>query len=432
MTPLRLASALLVCTLAADAAAASPRCRLRGLAFGPYLGEQDPADGVVLPEAQIRERLALLRPWATAVRSYGATHGLEHTGRVAHELGLRAALGAWLGSDRAANEAELTSLIAAANAGEVDVAIVGSEVLLRGDLPVGELVDAIARVRAAIPAGVPVATAEIAASWHAHPELLAAVDVVYVHLHPYWAGHPIEEAIYHVHREWRALAARAAPKPVVIAEFGWPSGGPTLGAAVPSKKNAAAALVRFVSWAEAQGADFFYFEAFDEPWKTAVEGASGDDWGVAKAKGKPKKGLKRALRCRRAKRPEPGLVRIPDARRPGAPTLAFDSVPPLGSHADLRGHASLLVPADWSVAAFVEVPAAGGWWTKPTFAAPTVPLEPDGRFTVDVTTGGDDASATRFAAFLVPWDFVPPPAAGLAQIPAETQAAAAASLLVRR
>ncbi len=429
VAPLRVAAALLVGLLSAAAALASPRCPLPGLAFGPYVGAQDPADGVVLPEAQIRERLALLRPWTRAIRSYGVTRGLEHTGRVAHELGLRAAIGAWLGRDRAANEAELASLIAAARAGEADVAIVGSEVLLRGDLSVEELVAALARVRVAIPADVPVTTAEIATSWHAHPELLAAVDLVYVHLHPYSAGHPIDEAVYHVHREWRALSVRAAPKPVVIAEFGWPSGGQTLGAAVPSKENAAATLVRFVSWAETQRADFFYFEAFDEPWKAALEGASGNDWGVAGARGEPKPGLERALRCERSNRPEPGFSRIPDATTPGAPSLAFDFVPPRGSHADLRGHARFVVPVDWSVAVLIDV---GGWWTKPTFATPTLPLGPDGRFTVDVTTGANDASARRIAAFLVPWDFIPPPAAGLPEIPAEMQPAAPASLLVER
>jgi exo-beta-1,3-glucanase (GH17 family) len=410
----------------------APKCPLSGLAFGAYLDGQDPAQGLVLGEAQLRERLALLHGRTRWIRSYGSTHGLEAVGRLAHEAGFETAIGAWLGADLAANEAEIANLIAAARAGDVDVAIVGSEVLLRGELSASQLVGYIARVRAAIPADVPVTSAEPHEIWAAHPELVDAVDTVFAHFYPFWEGRPIEDAILQLHLAFRSLAARVAPKPVVVAETGWPSAGEPVGAALPSKKNAASYLIRFLSWAEAHEVSYIYFAAVNEAWKTRLEGERAAHWGVALANGRPKKGLKRALRCVRAKRPEPGLARVPDDDSPGPPALALSIVPPLGSTQNLRGSASFLVPAEFAVAVYIFVPSAGGWWTKPTFAAPKVALDADGSFTVDVTTGGNDASATQIAAFLVPWSFVPPPAAGLATLPAALFGAAADYEIVPR
>ena len=58
-------------------------------------------------EAQIRERLEIIRPHTRWVRSFSCTDGHEQTPRIAHELGLKTLVGAWLGTDAEINEREI-------------------------------------------------------------------------------------------------------------------------------------------------------------------------------------------------------------------------------------------------------------------------------------------------------------------------------------
>ena len=69
-----------------------------GLCFSPYLEGQQPGDQI--GEAQIRARMAIVRPHTRWVRSFSCTDGHEQTPRIAHELGLKTLVGAWLGTDR--------------------------------------------------------------------------------------------------------------------------------------------------------------------------------------------------------------------------------------------------------------------------------------------------------------------------------------------
>jgi len=70
------------------------------------------------------------------------------------------------------------------------------------------------------------------------------------------------------------------------------------------------------------------------------------------------------------------------------------------------------------VATYIQI-EGGGWWTKPYFASPTVPINPGGSFSVDVVTGGTDAWATIFCTAVVPQGETPPIAQGSARVPAE-------------
>ena len=98
---------------------------VHGLCFSPYLEGQQP--GSQVSEAQIRERLAILRPYARWVRSFSCTDGHEQTPRIAHELGLKTLVGAWLDDDREKNEREIEALLALARAGHADLVAVGND-----------------------------------------------------------------------------------------------------------------------------------------------------------------------------------------------------------------------------------------------------------------------------------------------------------------
>jgi len=120
-----------------------------------------------------------------------------------------------------------------AQEGHVDILGIGNEVLLRGDLTEDELLDYIARAKAALP----------------------DIEVGYVDAY---------------------------------SETGWPNIGTAAGAAVPSLENAIKYFLDTFQWAEEENVEIFYFSSFDESWKVDAEGDVGAYWGLWDKDGQPK------------------------------------------------------------------------------------------------------------------------------------------------
>ncbi len=95
------------------------------------------------------------------------------------------------------------------------------------------------------------------------------------------------------------------------------------------------------------------------------------------------------------------------------PGIEITAIPPYGTSQYLQGRVGCVVPADYRVAVYIFVE---GWWTKPTFASPLTPIQPDGTWSTNVTTGGCDSLATRFAAVLLPVGVTPDLLSGAAAL----------------
>jgi len=103
-----------------------------------------------------------------------------------------------------------------------------------------------------------------------------------------------------------------------------------------------------------------------------------------------------------------------------ARSISITGLPPHGAFGSLTGTVAGVEFATHRVATYVHAEGAG-WYTKPTFASPTVPIDANGHFAVDVTTGGLaslDPHATLFCAVLVPDGVAPEPADGAPRIAA--------------
>ncbi len=250
---------------------------INGIAYSPFRDCQNPHWGPFPSTEQIREDLLLVRHMGNAIRTYSSEGVQGEIPAIAHELGLRVVAGAWLGPDKAQNEIEIEALIdlVQQDAG-IESVIVGNEVLLRGDLTEAELIDYIERVKAAV--DVPVTSAETIGHLQSHPELIAALDYVLVHIYAYWDGAAIDNAAQYTMNMVDRTEEIAQGKRVVIGETGWPSNGPMNGAAVPSIENEQRFWREFLTLAQQNGLDFFAFAAFDELWKT--EGGVGPFWGL--------------------------------------------------------------------------------------------------------------------------------------------------------
>jgi GPH family glycoside/pentoside/hexuronide:cation symporter len=251
---------------------------LYGLCFSAYTPGQGAGD--LLSEAQVRRRVELVAPHARWVRSFACTEGHEMIPRVAREKGLKTMVGAWISPDRARNEREVEALIALARQGLVDVAVVGNEVLLRGDLAEPELLAYVARVKAALPDDVPVGCVDAYFQFLERPALTAACDVLLPNCYPFWEGAHIDLAAQYLRRMHGLVKAAGGEKPVVVAETGWPWSGQAVAGAVPSADHAMRYFVDVLQWSRREGVKLFYFSSFDEPWKLAQEGVVGTQWGL--------------------------------------------------------------------------------------------------------------------------------------------------------
>jgi glucan 1,3-beta-glucosidase len=250
---------------------------VHGLCFSPYLEGQQPGDQI--GEAQIRARLEIMRPHARWIRSFSCTDGHENTPRIAHELGLKTLVGAWLGTDATINESELQGVIEVARAGHADVVAVGNEVLLREDMSEDDLLACIQRVKDALP-GVPVGYVDAYFLFEKHPRITAACDVVMTNCYPFWEGCPREQALAYMQTMVARTRAAAPGKRVLISETGWPDQGSAFQGSVPSREGAMQYFVDSCRWAEEDGIELFYFAAFDEAWKVGAEGDVGAYWGL--------------------------------------------------------------------------------------------------------------------------------------------------------
>lgn len=261
--------------------------KLHGVSFSAYEAGQSPAHHRQLSEAQVRARLAPVAAHTRWIRTFSCLDGNEHAAKVAHELGLKTLVGAWVSDDEDRNRRELDAVIEVARAGHADLIAVGNEVVLRGELSVARLIELIESVREAVP-GVPVAYVDAYFVFVTHPELLAACDFVPVNCYPFWEEKGVDISVSYAQEMVRRVREAAGDKPVIIAETGWPTSGAPVGPAVPSLRNMALYLLNVLDWTDNADLPLFWFSAYDEAWKVGLEGDCGAFWGLWDARGRLK------------------------------------------------------------------------------------------------------------------------------------------------
>jgi exo-beta-1,3-glucanase (GH17 family) len=260
-----------------------PAAKLECVSYSPFRGEQTPhnPDLIVSPE-QIAEDLGELAKISKCIRTYSIDNGLDKVPELASQVGLKVLLGIWIGRDRAKNALLANTAIALArdHPGSVAAIIVGSEVLLRGDMTVSDLRDIIRSVKLRV--NVPVTYADVWEFWMRYREVGADVDFVTVHFLPYWEDVPVraEDAAAHVDEVRRQVVVAFPGKEILIGETGWPSGGRMRDGALPSRINQARFVSEILERARRDNFRVNLFEAYDEPWKRRWEGTVGGYWGL--------------------------------------------------------------------------------------------------------------------------------------------------------
>lgn len=257
--------------------------KLACVSYAPFRGGQTPLDPTMrVTRGQIEEDLRRLAPVTGCIRTYSISNGLDQIPQVAERLGFKVIQGLWLSSDRTRNRIEIDGAIGLAKRYPqvISAVVVGNEVLLRGELSAGDLAKIMHEVKAAVP--VPITYADVWEYWLRNRDLAAAADFITIHILPYWEDDPVAARAAGDHVDSiRARVADAFPgRDVLVGEVGWPSQGRMRQGALPSPSNQARVIADVVARAARQGYRVNVIEAFDQPWKRALEGTVGGYWGV--------------------------------------------------------------------------------------------------------------------------------------------------------
>ena len=257
---------------------------INGLSYSGYMkGDADNR----LSDAEIDAHMAALEGHTTSVRTYGVDDGLDRIVSIAAKHNLTVNLGAWVSRDAGANASEVAHAIDLVHANpNVKRLIVGNETLYRDDVSPAELISLIERAKRQV--NIPVSTAEAWHIWLKYPELADAVDFITVHILPYWEGVPEDGAIAYTLYRYHQLQAAFPHKHIFIGEAGWPSEGQWVRGSEASQINQAKYIRDFLNVATEERLDYSLIEAFDAPWKRAIEGTVGAHWGLWDVNLKPK------------------------------------------------------------------------------------------------------------------------------------------------
>lgn len=256
--------------------------KLYGINYGPFIRGLNPQYGNVVPNEVLHETLKRIQPFTGRIRTFGSSLGIEKVGKIATEqYGLKIVLSAWLSRDLVANDMEIKSLLS--NARYAEMLVVGSETLLRGDLSPQQLVEYLTYVKAEVKKqglNIPVTTADTWNNLKEYPEVREACEVLFPNIYPFWEKVPIEHALQFLQGRYEEIKKLGGTKPTIISETGWPSDGAPNGSAIPSLENAANYFQSVRRWARENDVKYFFFEGFDEKWKTGEPGGVGLYWGM--------------------------------------------------------------------------------------------------------------------------------------------------------
>ncbi|MGA7405151.1 MAG: beta-(1-6) glucans synthase [Pseudolabrys sp.] len=257
--------------------------KLYCVSYTPFRGSQTPLDpSTMIPAAQIEDDLTRLSAVTDCIRTYSVDFGLDQIAGIAAKHGLKVMQGLWLSSSLEKSHYQIETAVALANKypGTIRSVVVGNEVLLRGDMTATDLANTIRAIKARV--HVPVTYADVWEFWLRNRDVANAVDFITIHILPYWEDMPIRAgvALPHIESIRRQVVAAFSGKEVLIGEVGWPSAGRMREGALPSPVNQTRVVQDVLALSKREKFNVNIIEAFDQPWKRALEGTVGGHWGL--------------------------------------------------------------------------------------------------------------------------------------------------------
>lgn len=266
----------------------------------------------------ITRDVAVLSQLTNKIRLYGTdcnqTQMLIHAvDRLQLKKDVKIWLGVWQDKNETTNArqlAQMWDILDQYGPEPFEGVIVANEVLFRKDMTINQLGTVLDGVRSNFSTKgikLPVASSDLGDDWTSG--LAAESDYVMANIHPFFAGVAAEAAADWTYDFWTSKDKqfwKAEKSKNIISETGWPSaGGKNCGespectsstpGAVASIDGMNTFMETWVCQALANGTNYFWFEAFDEPWKIRFNEKDKnweDKWGLMDMNRKLKPGIK--------------------------------------------------------------------------------------------------------------------------------------------
>ncbi|HKM18892.1 MAG TPA: glycosyltransferase family 2 protein [Aliarcobacter sp.] len=249
--------------------------KIESLSYSPFEGY----DKNLLSSEQIAYDVNLFENFTNKLRTYGTLEAYKILNS-SKDSNLPIDLGLWISGDLEGNNIEIQRALEILKEypKRIQSVIVGNEVLLRKELDPLELYAYLDFMKSHT--NKPVTTAETWDIWEKYPQLASHVDLLSIHILPYWEKVPIERYNEFIIEKYTVVEDLFPNRKIVIGETGWPSHGYNNNSAIPSIKNQAQAIRGFVNLAHEKGWHYNIIEALDQPWKGYDEGNVGQYWGI--------------------------------------------------------------------------------------------------------------------------------------------------------
>ncbi|GMM38423.1 hypothetical protein DASC09_057620 [Saccharomycopsis crataegensis] len=257
---------------------------------------------VIHPYCGVSERevmldLAVLSQVTSRIRTYGmqcSQQSLILSSIQKLDLNMSLSIGIWIGSDDILNDEQirlLKEVLQKYPRKYFDSIYVGNEVLFREEKTPLQLSRYISDVKIFVDDqmnwhDLPVGVSEIGSMLY--PDLIEVSDMVGVNIHPFFVGESVGKSVTWIfdflRQKVEPLNAKAKSKAVmVISEVGWPYDGGYYFDAVGGREEMQTFINSWICEARQTEYPWFWFEAFDEPWKSVyhtVDQTWESQWGL--------------------------------------------------------------------------------------------------------------------------------------------------------
>lgn len=251
--------------------------KISGLCYSGFRKGQNPITLIYPSEAEIEEDLDLICP-VESIRIY-SFHNPVDIVSLAEEKRISVYPNAWIDKNTISNKVEIEKLINSIEKNHnIPMATIGSEVIKRKYLLPDDLIDLIKANKKLI--SVPLSTSEDWENWIKYPELAKYCDFIPFHIFPFHKGIKVESAVDYIKDKYSLLKKTFPDKELILYDNGWPTNitGPNL----KKIEQTHFYLNQLIKFTNEQKLKFFYFEAFDEPWKKLSQKKYGSHWGLFK------------------------------------------------------------------------------------------------------------------------------------------------------
>lgn len=288
-----------------------------GMDYTPYKTQYPDCMSDPPSQNNVTRDVAVLSQLTNKIRLYGTDcNQIEMVIHAVRQLKLEKDVKIWLGVWQDGNDTtnsrqleQMWTILDQYGSEPFEGLIVANEILFRKEMSISSLASVLSDVRRKLASkniNLPVATSDLGDDWTT--ELAKDSDYIMANIHPFFAGVSADTAASWTWTFWEGKDGqfwKTDKSKNIIAETGWPSdGGKNCGSSQTCDVGSVAGIKEmnrfmedWVCQALSNGTQYFWFEAFDEPWKVRFNEADKgkeweDKWGLMGLDRKLKDGIK--------------------------------------------------------------------------------------------------------------------------------------------